>query len=268
MITVGQLLKSRRNSKEISLEEISQELKISIYTLEQIENDQVTNNADIIFYIGHLRSYSNFLELDSRQLINDFKNQISFSKKNVVDKIPKPRFENKLINFQKSFSIGLIVVIFTSFYFLFLQNKKNTVEFALTPDLPEIYVPIIEEADLNNITKVLEDDNVTNSKDEIKFNNSSVSASIKSNNINFEDTITIKLLNPTWVQLRDSDNNIIISKLMEKNEEYSYKIGLQYNITAGNAGNILVLVNDQVRGKVGKYGDIVDSIILDHNFKN
>ena len=72
MITVGQLLKSRRNSKEISLEEISQELKISIYTLEQIENDQVTNNADIIFYIGHLRSYSNFLELDSRQLINDF----------------------------------------------------------------------------------------------------------------------------------------------------------------------------------------------------
>ena len=50
MITVGQLLKSRRNSKEISLEEISQELKISIYTLEQIENDQVTNNADIMVY--------------------------------------------------------------------------------------------------------------------------------------------------------------------------------------------------------------------------
>ena len=38
---------------------------------------------------------------------------------------------------------------------------------------------------------------------------------------------------------------------MEKNEEYSYKIDLHYNITAGNAGNILVLVNDQVRGKIG-----------------
>ena len=31
-------------------------------------------------------------------------------------------------------------------------------------------------------------------------------------------------------------------------------------ITAGNAGNILVIINNDVRGKVGDYGEIIDSI--------
>ena len=30
-----------------------------------LENNSVKNNSDIIFNIGHLRSYSNFLELET-----------------------------------------------------------------------------------------------------------------------------------------------------------------------------------------------------------
>ena len=55
---------------------------------------------------------------------------------------------------------------------------------------------------------------------------------------------------------------------MNKDEEFSYLMSLEYNLTAGNAGNILVLINKDVRGKIGKYGEIVDAIILDNNFNN
>ena len=55
---------------------------------------------------------------------------------------------------------------------------------------------------------------------------------------------------------------------MDKNEEYTYKMNLNYNITAGNAGNILVLINKDVRGKIGRYGEVVDSIVLNNNFNN
>ena len=55
---------------------------------------------------------------------------------------------------------------------------------------------------------------------------------------------------------------------MEKDEEFSYDMNLEYNITSGNAGNILVIIDNNVRGKIGKYGDIVDSFILDKNFNN
>ena len=40
-------------------------------------------------------------------------------------------------------------------------------------------------------------------------------------------------------------------------------MNLNYNVTSGNAGNILVLINKDVRGKVGDYGEVVDSIIID-----
>ena len=55
---------------------------------------------------------------------------------------------------------------------------------------------------------------------------------------------------------------------MEKDEEFSYDLKLSYNITTGNAGNIMVLIDNKVRGKIGKYGEVLDSYILDNNFKN
>ena len=79
---------------------------------------------------------------------------------------------------------------------------------------------------------------------------------------------TLKILNPTWLQLRDKSNNIVLSKLMDKDEEFSYELKLNYNITAGNAGNILVIIDGDVRGKIGKYGDIIDSFVLYKDFTN
>ena len=64
MKTVGQILSIERNSKNLSISDISIELKISKSIIFDLENDNIKNNPDIIFNIGHLRSYSNFLELD------------------------------------------------------------------------------------------------------------------------------------------------------------------------------------------------------------
>ena len=52
---------------------------------------------------------------------------------------------------------------------------------------------------------------------------------------------------------------------MDKDEEFSYELNLNYNITAGNAGNILVLIDGEVRGKIGKFGDILDLIPIADN---
>ena len=80
--------------------------------------------------------------------------------------------------------------------------------------------------------------------------------------------LTLKIINPTWLQLRDQDNQIILSKLMNKNEEFSYRSNLNYSITSGNAGNILVLIDNNVKGRIGDVGEVVDSFVIDKNFKN
>ena len=262
MDTVGQILSTRRNSKNLSINDISIELKISKSIIIDLENDNIKNNPDIIFNIGHLRSYSNFLELDTDTIIKKFKDRVSFNikeeKKNIT-----PIVENNFFKIEKFFAASIILIIFTSFYFLFLDEDENEINFALIPDIPESLEPIVEKAyTLNNNLSQRSERNKSN-----LINNSSAIASIEFDE-NLTTVATLKILNPTWLQLRDEENNIVLSKLMDKDEEFSYELKLNYNISAGNAGNILVLIDDEVRGKIGKYGDILDSFVLYKDFTN
>ena len=262
METVGQILTIERNSKNLSINDVSIELNISKSIIINFENDNIQTNSDIIFNIGHLRSYSNLLELDTDTIIEKFKNEISF---NVVEesKHITPMVENNFFKIEKIFAASLILIIFTSFYFLFVNEDKKEVNFALVPDIPESLEPIVEKANtFNNDLSKSSDINKTN-----LINNSSAIASIEFNE-DLTTVATLKILNPTWLQLRDELNNIVLSKLMNKDEEFSYELKLNYNITAGNAGNILVLIDGDVRGKIGKYGDILDSFVLYKHFTN
>ena len=262
MESVGQILSIGRNSKNLSISDISIELKISKSIIIDFENDNIKNNSDIIFNIGHLRSYSNFLELDTDKIVEKFKNDLSFNTKEEKKNIT-PIVENSFFKIEKLFAASLIFIIFTSFYFLFIDQNDNEVNFALVPDIPESMEPIVEKANTFN-NKLSKSIDVNNSD---LINNSSVIASIE-----FEKDVTsvatLKILNPTWIQIRDESNNIVLSKLMDKDEEFSYDLSLNYRITAGNAGNILVIINSDVRGKIGKYGDVVDSLILESDFNN
>ena len=239
MKTVGQILSIERNSKNLSINDISIELKISTSIITDLENDNIKNNPDIIFNIGHLRSYSNFLELDTDTIVQKFKDQVSFNSKEEKKNIT-PIVENNFFKIEKFFAASLILIIFTSFYFLFVDQNDNEIKFALIPDIPESLEPIVEKANTF--------DNLSQSSDINKsdlINNSSAIASIEFDE-NVTTVATLKMLNPTWLQLRDEENNIVLSKLMDKDEEFSYELKLNYNITAGNAGNILVLIDDEV----------------------
>ncbi len=262
MKTVGQILSSERKSKNFSITDISIELKISKYIINNLENDNIKNNSDIIFNIGHLRSYSNFLELDTDIIIEKFKNDLLLNKKIEKNNI-SPIIEQSFFKIEKIFAASIILIVFSSFYFLFVDENNNENNYALIPDIPESLEPVVEKA--NTFENNLELN--SSSKNKNTINSSSAIASIEFEE-NLNTLATLKMLNPTWLQLRDQSNNIIFSRLMNKDEEFSYELKLNYNITAGNAGNILVLIDGDVRGKIGKYGDILDSFVLYKEFKN
>ena len=267
---VGEILKKKRLARKIVLSEIANDLKISINTLKQIENDEFEHKSYDVFFIGHLRSYSNYLDLNSEEIIKIFKIQNSIGIDKEPKQIPKPTLKNDYSFLAKSFSAVAMVVIFASFYFLFIDVEKSEREYALIPDLPENYEPIIEKAEIEiskNQNQILE----TEEKIIVAERKISSSSAIASSNLLPNDDnhlITLKIINPTWLQLRDQDNEIILSKLMNKNEEFSYRSNLNYSITSGNAGNILVLIDNNVKGRIGDVGEVVDSFVIDKNFKN
>jgi len=280
---IGQYLKKQRIEKKLNLKKISKELMISYNLLKDVENDFFPDYLDTIFIIGHIRAYSKYLNLDSNTIINQFKIQISYDDSGAHKEISKPINSRSFVNFPKSFSFALFFIISFSFYYLFIDTNKQEYNFAMTPDLPENLQYNLEKISMDLSLKkissidqkkidMLENHNpifkkIHNINTEI-ISSSSVIASQKSMSRTDLDQVSLKFLNPTWIQLKDRDQKIIISKLMNQGEEYIYSLSNKYSLTAGNAGNIIILINGNVRGKAGNAGEVLESLIVDSNFNN
>ena len=277
---IGEYLKDHRIKKKLSLDKVSQELNISKSILEKIEDDNFPDYLSSVYLIGHLRSYSKLLELDDGYVVNNYKLQSSYNKYDNLNEISKPLQGIILISIPKSLAVFSTFVVASSFYFMFLKSNNQEPSYAITPDLPENLNYIIEAEEVKiSLNKNLDNKNYSltiNNESNIiqeninfEFNSSSAVASLPNKkSINLNKKITLKFINSTWIQLRDNNDNIVISKLMNKDDEYSYDLSKNYNLTAGNAGNIIVFFDDIVMGKVGKFGEVIDSLIIDKNFSN
>ena len=271
MELVGEKLKKQREINNLTLKNVSDELKISQDILFDLENNQIKDKINFVFLIGHLRSYCSYLDLNENELIDQFKKEHFPDEKNEFE-IERPIIKKNNILSNKVFSLSLIIIIFSSFYILFISDNRPSREYAVIPDLPENYIPIVESANLEEVknekTKNTNVNNLNYAKIDDNINSSSAIAASSKIKDDIPILITLKFLDDTWIQLRDENDEMILSQLMNKDDEYSYDSNLNYSITSGNAGHILVLINQKVRGKVGKKGQVVDSLVLDKNFNN
>ena len=77
---VGEYIRKKRISKKLSLNTVSNELNVSKFILQKIENDEFDQTINVIFYIGHLRTYANFLNLNANEIIEQFRIEFLFQK--------------------------------------------------------------------------------------------------------------------------------------------------------------------------------------------
>ena len=68
MAFVGELLKKSRISEKINIETVSKDLNISVDILNNIEDDNFPEYLDKVYLIGHIRTYSKYLDLNSNEV--------------------------------------------------------------------------------------------------------------------------------------------------------------------------------------------------------
>ena len=213
-------------------------------------------------------SISELLNLNPKETVERLKLENSIGTEFKLNYIQKPLNQYSFLHLGRFFSFASIVLIFSLFYFLFISESKKS-EYAIIPDLPENYEPIIEKALVDMETN----NNQVKNQSEEDINNLITSTTVLASDkvqdevIN-DKMITLKFIKPTWIQIRDIDDKIILSQLMSEKDEYSYQLKNKYSLTAGNAGNILVSIDNNIIGKLGNFGQVVDSAIIDSDFKN
>ena len=188
--------------------------------------------------------------------------------------IPKPIENINLLNYSKAASFFLVILVSATFYYMFVDDFNYEPKYAITSEIPENLELEIEEFEVQIARSKLKDNNkkLDNNKiyqtkiltqDNSETNSvTSVLASRKVDENISTNLITISAIHPTWIQIRDKNDKIIFTKLLKINEEYTYLENDNLTLTSANAGNLIVSIGGKIMGKIGKKGEVIDSLII------
>lgn len=133
MTTVGEILRSSRLKKNLSLEQVEKVIKIRAKFLDAIEKGRFELLPPGTFTKGFVKNYASFLGLNVEEILAFYRRQVNEEKTKVVpnrDETLKARV-NITPQFYTIFGVGLLLVVFFAYlvfsYFKFAGNPELSV---------------------------------------------------------------------------------------------------------------------------------------------
>ena len=249
-------LKSSRESKNITIEEAAKTLHISVVILKNLENGELDKLANDVFTIGHIRTYLKWLGINPSLIIGDFKNVQNTELKSKNLKINVP-YGFKLSKFTASL-ISLILFILIILIYKNLHKAEQ---------LPYVST--------SNIQDSLKEDKITNLKvkNVPEINNiskedldeESNSKSMPENVVLENNYIHIKAIEDTWIEIQRNNSEVLITKIIKKDEKIKIPYEKDLILVTGNAGSIIIHINGKTINNIGMPGEVKRNISLNYD---
>ena len=264
-IEIGQTLKNYRLKRKLTLEKITDKTKISIQNLNNIENGNLHLIGGEFYQRSFIKSYANALRISETKILLLFDNTLnkSYGKSEFSQK--KEAHLEKTITpviTEKIPTIPLIVFaalgLITFFLFNFFKDIGQYGE----------KIAVIEPKPEQKLSKIEE-----NIIDEIKDFKKNMP--MKQTNLNFDDIEDYQIQNnksvikqiiaknDVWIEIKDFNENILISTVLQKDEFFKLpNDGRKVIISASNAGSLFLKDGSNNFTDLGSFGEILDSIQL------
>ena len=275
-IKIGQILKTFRLKKKYTIEKISYKTKISIQNIENIEEGNFHLIGGKFYQKSFLKLYSKALRISDRKILAMFDGKT----KGIAQEEEKD-LSSKTTNIEKT-SISVITDKIPTMPLIFFASLGLIVFFlaSLFTSSDEIggkLASIEPKADLK-IVKV--ERNLVDEIEEIKKNKET---SIKQTNVNvnIDDIENFKTQNysnflkqiiakeDVWIEIKDKDENILISTILKKDESFNLPSNKEHIIiSASNAGALLLKDQNSDHSDLGAYGSVLDSVNLNSLITN
>ena len=271
-IEIGQTLKNYRLKRKLSLEKISDKTKISIQSLNNIENGNLHLIAGEFYQRSFIKSYCNALRISKSKILLLFDNTLNksyeksefFQEKEVhLEKTRTPVITEKIPTIPLIVFASLGLIAFFLFNF-FKDTGQYGEEIAVIEPKPEQKLSKIEE----NIT-----DGIKDLKKDIPMKQTNLNR--VATNLNFDDIKNYQIQNnksvikqiiakdDVWIEIKDFNENILISTIVQKDEFFKLpNDGRKVIISASNAGSLFLKDGSNNFTDLGSYGDILDSVQL------
>lgn len=258
-------LKFAREDKGITIEQASKILNIHINVLENIENGEFDKLSNDVFTMGHIKTYLNWLGIDPKLITTELKksNNINLNKKKYKVNLPNNLKISK-------FYISLISLV--SFFLIIIIYKNiNTIESKtyITIDTKkikdEVLIDKIETKDKIKTAEFDKKSEAINAPDSLldkEIEIEDISLNLKEKSISF---IYIKAISESWIEIQRYNTEIFVSKVLKKGEELKLPYEKDLILVTGNAGGIIIHINDKIINNIGLVGEVKRNISLNYD---
>jgi len=272
-IKIGQILKTFRQKKKYTQEKISDKTKISIQNIKNIEEGNFDLIGGKFYQKSFIRLYAKALRISERKILAIFDGEA-----NGID-------QNEKVLTSKSTDIGKTIgpiiadkiptkpLIFFASLGLFIFFVANLIQ---SSDQPGDQLATIKPKTELKLTKI--EENLFDEIEKIKKDKETV---IKKTNVNVDDFENLKTQNysnflkqiiakeDVWIEIKDEDENILISTILRKDETFNLPSDKEdIIISASNAGALILKGKNSDHSNLGVFGSVLDSVNLNSLITN
>lgn len=276
-IPVGEILRRARMHYGLSLDDVEASLRIRSALLGALEQSDVSGLPGKAYAIGFVRSYSEFLGLDGDQMVKLYKRQSGGGAERPTLALPVPASESKMPSpiIMAAAAGGLLFVVVLIALFVLVPDREKipdvpeemkvaaapeqetaTTGFVGTPEIPGLDEALGTE-DFARETGAAEASPTPAGKpSETEATPMPVPGSD-------ESRIVVRAIENSWVEIRDSSDNILVSRVLEKGNYYLLPDDASLVMDTGSVGALEIVLDGVKLPPFGKVGEIARSISLD-----
>ena len=272
-IKIGQILKTFRQKKKYTQEKISDKTKISIQNIENIEEGNFDLIGGKFYQKSFIKLYAKALRISDRKILAFFDGE---SNKTEQD---EKLLNSKVTDIGKT-SIPIIAdkiptmpLIFFASLGLFIFFVANLIQ---SSDQPGDQLATIKPKTELKLTKI--EENLVDEIEKIKKDKETV---IKKTNVNVDDLENLNTHSysnflkqiiakeDVWIEIKDKDENILISTILRKDESFNLPSNKDdVIISASNAGALILKDENSDHSNLGIFGSVLDSVNLNSLITN
>ena len=239
MTNFGASFKNARESEGISLEEIAAETRICTRFLTAIENEEFHLLPGGIFNRGFVRAYAEKLGLDPDQAVADYSLLTGVRQ-------PSEAFEAERVAPSKHGHLylipaGALIMLIAMFYLLTRQSSQN----AQTANPLQ---PAISSRAAQTTSAALDPEAVPPRVEGL--------------------TIEMQTRDPAWIKVKADGDTVNRGETLQPGMTRKFTAQTSIQVIVGNAGGLMLKINDQLAKPVGKSGQVREFTITSDNLKD
>lgn len=274
MQKAGERLKTVRQEKGYSIEEVSKKTKISTSILRALEEGRL-DNINPVYLRGFLKLYCRFLGIDWESFIKEY--SLSASPKVAIPKpvsAPtgaepqkihrKPRSASMFIKKNKKIiKTAVLILVALSLGFLFIKGFLFVIR-----KLPKVRPPVKQSKQtspkkVNSITpEVKEKPKVTQPPPKIaKSIPPQQSGSAQKESVSKAVVLVIRAKEDSFLKVK-VDGQTVYQSVLRKGKAETWTAKDKIELSVGNAGGLLLEINGKIFSSLGRSGQSIKNILI------